>query len=103
MNFHKDMYLLLYVSDKKPFDTGFTMPLCPVQKRVYCPGEKGSNAQEREELKAGRGGRVKGCGGFTKGKGKLMIGIRGGLRDQVQLPIDKDGNISFQFSKSQKN
>ena len=31
-----------------------------------------------------------------------MIGIRGGLRDQVQLPIDKDGNISFQFSKSQK-
>ena len=69
MNFHKDMYLLLYVSDKKPFDTGFTMPLCPVQKRVYCPGEKGSNAQEREELK-GEGGESQRLWGLYKGKGE---------------------------------
>ena len=69
MNFHKDVYLLLYVSDKKPFDTGFTMPLCPVQKRVYCPGEKGSNAQEREELKAGKGGESKAAGALQRERG----------------------------------
>ena len=53
---------------RERFDTGFTMPLCPVQKGVYCPGEK------REGLYNSQRGEGKvGC----RGRGVMLIAQEG--------------------------